>query len=47
LDSSYQWLGMAIRLAYQMGLHRESTYSKLENPGSARRIMWSLYVSIC
>lgn len=47
LDSSYQWLGMAIRLAYQMGLHRESTYSKLENPGNARRIMWSLYVRLC
>ncbi|KAJ6092371.1 hypothetical protein N7467_004340 [Penicillium canescens] len=28
-----------------MGLHRESTYSKLENPGSARRIMWSLYAA--
>lgn len=45
LESAYQWLGMAMRLAYQMGLHRESTYSQLENPGNARRIMWTLCVS--
>lgn len=44
LECSWQWLGMATRLAYQMGLHRESTYTKLTNPGNARRIMWSLYV---
>lgn len=46
LDSSYHWLGVAVRLAYQMGLHRESSYSKLSNPGAARRIMWFLFVSI-
>lgn len=45
LDCSWQWLGMATRLAYQMGLHRESTYAQLPNPGNARRIMWSLFVS--
>jgi hypothetical protein len=45
LESAYQWLGMATRLGYQMGLHRESTYSKLENPGNARRIIWTLCVS--
>ena len=45
LDNSWQWLGMAIRLAYQMGLHRESTYEQLPDPGNARRIMWSLFVS--
>lgn len=44
LDCSWQWLGMATRLAYQMGLHRESTYAQLPNPGNARRIMWSLFV---
>ncbi|KAJ5775102.1 uncharacterized protein N7511_000113 [Penicillium nucicola] len=44
LESAYQWLGMATRLAYQMGLHRESTYSNLENPGSARRIIWTLCI---
>ncbi|RMJ26354.1 putative transcription factor [Aspergillus sp. HF37] len=44
LDSSYHWLGVAVRLAYQMGLHRESSYSKLSNPGATRRIMWFLFV---
>ena len=47
LDSSFHWLGVAVRLAYQMGLHRESSYSKLSNPGAARRIMWFLFVSVC
>lgn len=46
LDSSYHWLGVAVRLAYQMGLHRESSYSKLLSPGVARRIMWFLFVSV-
>ena len=46
LDSSYHWLGVAVRLAYQMGLHRESSYSKLFNPGAARRITWFLFVSV-
>lgn len=46
LDSSYHWLGVAVRLAYQMGLHRESSYSKLSNPGAARRIIWFLFVSL-
>ncbi|KAJ5761064.1 hypothetical protein N7520_008220 [Penicillium odoratum] len=43
LDCSWQWTGLATRLAYQMGLHRESTYSKLTNPGNARRMMWFLF----
>lgn len=47
LDSSYHWLGIAVRLAYQLGLHRELTYSKLSNPGAARRIFWFLFVSVC
>lgn len=46
LDSSYHWLGVAVRLAYQMGLHRESSYPKLSNPGATRRIMWFLFVSV-
>lgn len=46
LDSSYHWLGVAVRLVYQMGLHRESSYSKLSNPGAARRIIWFLFVSV-
>ncbi|KAJ5679636.1 hypothetical protein N7462_007880 [Penicillium macrosclerotiorum] len=45
LDCSWHWIGMAARLAYQIGLHRESTYSQLKNPGNARRIMWFLFVS--
>lgn len=45
LDSSYHWLGVAVRLACQMGLHRESSYSKLSNAGVARRIIWFLFVS--
>lgn len=45
LDASYHWLGVAVRLAYQIGLHRQSSYSKLSNPGAARRIMWFLFVS--
>jgi hypothetical protein len=45
LDSSYHWLGVAARLAYQMGLHRESSYLKLSNPGAARRLVWFIFVS--
>ena len=45
LDSSYHWLGIAVRLACQMGLHQKSSYSELCNPGTARRILWFLFVS--
>ena len=34
---------MALRLALQMGLHKESTYTKRSDPGAARRIAWFLY----
>ncbi|KAJ5168101.1 uncharacterized protein N7482_003695 [Penicillium canariense] len=44
LDCSWQWVGMATRLAHQMGLHCESTYTQLANPGNDRRIMWFLFV---
>lgn len=48
LDSAWHWLGIAARLAFQMGFHRESNYAKLSNPGVVRRIMWFLFVShIC
>ncbi|KAJ6126796.1 hypothetical protein N7523_002408, partial [Penicillium sp. IBT 18751x] len=43
LDCSWQWIGMATRLAQQMGFHREETYTQLPNPGNARRIMWFLF----
>ena len=43
IDNSWNWLGLAIRFAFQMGLHRESTYSQRSTPGCARRIAWYLY----
>jgi len=43
IDSGWNWLGLAIRFALQMGLHRESTYSRTSAPGCARRIAWYLY----
>lgn len=46
LDAVWHWLGVAVRLAYHMGLHRESSYAKISNPGGIRRIMWFLFVSL-
>lgn len=43
IDSGWSWLGLAIRFAFQIGLHRESTYSQRSTPGCARRIAWFLY----
>ncbi|OQV03093.1 Fungal specific transcription factor domain-containing protein [Cladophialophora immunda] len=43
LDCSWNWLGLATRLATQMGLHRESTHSRLSNPSCSRRIAWYVY----
>jgi len=43
MDCGWNWLGLAIRFALQMGLHRESTYSRRSAPGCARRIAWFLY----
>ena len=45
-DCAWHWAGVAIRMAFQIGLHRESTYLKMPNPGSARRVAWCLYVSL-
>lgn len=42
-DCSWSWLGLALRLASQMGLHKESTYAKRSDPGAARRVAWFLY----
>ncbi|OAX79442.1 hypothetical protein ACJ72_06239 [Emergomyces africanus] len=44
IDSGWTWLGLAIRFAFQIGLHRESTYPQRASPGCARRIAWFLYV---
>lgn len=43
-DGPWHWLGMAIRLALQMGLHHSSTYDRHANPGCLRRIFWQLVV---
>ncbi|KAL4798068.1 hypothetical protein BDV19DRAFT_386726 [Aspergillus venezuelensis] len=42
LDGPWHWLGTGIRLAFQMGLHRNSTYQQHTNPGCMRRIFWML-----
>jgi hypothetical protein len=43
IDSGWSWLGLAIRFAFQIGLHKESTYPQRSSPGCARRIAWFLY----
>ncbi|KAH6876608.1 fungal-specific transcription factor domain-containing protein [Thelonectria olida] len=42
LDGPWQWLGMAIRLAVQLGLHKTSTYEHQDSPGCLRRVFWHL-----
>ncbi|KAK5046779.1 hypothetical protein LTR84_007132 [Exophiala bonariae] len=42
LDCPWQWTGTAIRMALQMGLHKESTYLKHSQPGRLRRLWWIL-----
>lgn len=44
LDCGWQWLGKSSRLLHQIGLHHESTYSRIANPGTARRIAWCIFV---
>ena len=44
LDGSWHWLGMAMRLALQMGIHRDSTCVQMPKPGLTRRIAWFLFV---
>ncbi|OQE25184.1 hypothetical protein PENSTE_c006G09677 [Penicillium steckii] len=43
IDCGWSWLGLGIRFAFQIGLHRESTYAQRSSPGCARRIAWFLY----
>jgi hypothetical protein len=45
LDSAWHWTGMGIRLALQMGIHRESSHSKSTMPDCRRRLWWCLLVS--
>lgn len=44
LDGPWQWVGMAIRLAIQMGLHKEATYINNPKASSLRRVFWHLVV---
>ncbi|KAL3458373.1 fungal-specific transcription factor domain-containing protein [Aspergillus heterothallicus] len=43
LDSPWHWLGVAMRYAFSMGLHRESTYHNRPSSGVCRRIWWHLF----
>lgn len=43
-DGAWHWIGIAIRLALQMGIHKDATCSQFANPGVARRMAWYLYV---
>ncbi|KAI1296445.1 putative acetamidase regulatory protein [Xylaria venustula] len=45
LDVPWHWIGVAVRLASQMGLHRESTYMNQPDAKCLRRIFWTLYNS--
>ena len=44
IDCTWSWMGLATRLALQMGLHQESTYLRTASPGPARRVAWYLFV---
>ena len=45
IDSGWHWLGIAIRLLQEMGLHREEICVGFVNSGVVRRIAWCLFVS--
>lgn len=47
LDGTWHWIGIAVRYAINMGLHKESTYTGKRSAGSCRRIWWHLFVSKC
>ena len=48
LDSQYWWVSVAIRLAQEIGLHREPTGTDTLRPGETlglrRRVWWTLFV---
>lgn len=46
LDGPWYWTGVASRLAIQMGLHRESTYTGKPASGQLRAIFWNLHVCL-
>ncbi|KAK5991597.1 hypothetical protein PT974_09882 [Cladobotryum mycophilum] len=45
LDGPWQWAGIAIRLAIQMGLHKQATYKHHANASCLRRIFWHLIMT--
>ncbi|KAH8588127.1 hypothetical protein B0O99DRAFT_525517 [Bisporella sp. PMI_857] len=45
LDGPWHWTGIATRLAFQMGLHKEVTYHNKSDAKCRRRIWWHLFVS--
>lgn len=50
MDNAYWWTGIAIRMAQEMGLHREPQAHESSSLGSVlglrRRIWWTLFVSL-
>ena len=44
LDGPWHWTGVAVRLALQMGLHKEATYINQPHGSRLRRIWWILLV---
>ncbi|RVX69764.1 hypothetical protein B0A52_06409 [Exophiala mesophila] len=42
LDGPWHWTGVAVRLALQMGLHKEATYINQPHGSRLRRIWWIL-----
>lgn len=46
LDGTWHWLSVAANLMFQMGLHKDSTYAQKPQSGIARRIAWTIFVSI-
>ncbi|OJJ03886.1 hypothetical protein ASPVEDRAFT_85309 [Aspergillus versicolor CBS 583.65] len=42
LDGPWHWAGIAMRLALQLGLHHEKTYSGLRDSNSCRLVWWYL-----
>jgi hypothetical protein len=46
LDHPWHWAGVALRLAIQLGLHKESTHLMSPKPTESRNIWWYLFVSL-
>ncbi|KAK1708442.1 uncharacterized protein BDZ83DRAFT_797473 [Colletotrichum acutatum] len=45
LDGPWHWTGMASRMALQLGLQKQSSYSNRQGAGCLRRIFWHLQTS--